>query len=159
MRKKVKQFVAGVLMVAMVSASFTSNVKAATYDAESQKAVYDCVALGDSTVELSDSYVREILDDVETEYERFTYTNLGVSGWTSADLLNALQNNTSMRISVKNADFVVISVGGNDIWQCVMSQMADALGCAPTEVDTAWQNWSISIIWLPDIRNCIWHCS
>ena len=136
MTKKLQKIVASLLTVVMVTTMFTTDAKAATYDAGSNKTVYNCVGLGDSTVELSDSAVRDILDDVETKYEKFEYTNLGVSGWTSGNLLNALKTNTTMRNAVKSADFVVISVGGNDIWQCVMSQMADGLGCSATEVDS-----------------------
>lgn len=136
MRKKLQKIVASLLMVVMISTMFTTKAKAVTYDAEINKAVYNCVAIGDSIVELSDSYVRDILDDVESEYEKFTYTNLGVSGWTSADLLNALKNNESMRSSVKNADFIVLDIGGNDIFQNILSQMAASLGCSVSEIDS-----------------------
>ncbi len=136
MKRKSQRIVASFLMLVMFSTIFTTRVKAAVYDEEINKAVYSCVGIGDSIVELSDSYVRDILDDVESEYEKFTFTNLGVSGWTSTDLLNALKTNTSMRDTVKNADFIVLDIGGNDIQQAVMKQFAAGLGCTVSTIDS-----------------------
>lgn len=44
--------------------------------------------------------------------------NLGVSGWTSTDLLNALRTDDSMRRAVRGAEVITIDIGGNDLLDC-----------------------------------------
>ena len=48
---------------------------------------------------------------------QFNVTNLGVPGWTSADLLNALKTNPTFKKSLKSADIVTLDIGNNDLLQ------------------------------------------
>ena len=48
---------------------------------------------------------------------QFNVTNLGVPGWTSADLLNALKTNPTFKNSLKSADVVTLDIGSNDLLQ------------------------------------------
>ncbi|UOR10942.1 SGNH/GDSL hydrolase family protein [Halobacillus amylolyticus] len=42
-------------------------------------------------------------------------TNLGVPGLTSAELLAAVRSNDKFRSTLKDADYVVVNIGGNDL--------------------------------------------
>lgn len=47
----------------------------------------------------------------------YTYSNYGVNGYTTTNLLNLLTENENARNDVKNADIISISIGGNDFLQ------------------------------------------
>jgi lysophospholipase L1-like esterase len=49
----------------------------------------------------------------------FDVTNLGVPGWTSSDLLIAMNTNTSFSAAIKAADFITLNIGNNDLLQAV----------------------------------------
>jgi lysophospholipase L1-like esterase len=49
--------------------------------------------------------------------EEFKVTNLGVPGWTSAELLNALKTNPVFINSLNTADVVTLNIGSNDFIQ------------------------------------------
>ncbi|WP_406945134.1 SGNH/GDSL hydrolase family protein [Halobacillus sp. SY10] len=46
-------------------------------------------------------------------------TNLSIPGLTSAQLLKAVQSNNTFRESLKNADYVIVYIGGNDLLNVV----------------------------------------
>jgi lysophospholipase L1-like esterase len=77
------------------------------------------VALGDSIAAGTGSEV----DYVELYAERFSeetgaevvVENTGVPGWTTDDLLRALQDDEDLRASVADADLVTVNIGGNDL--------------------------------------------
>lgn len=48
---------------------------------------------------------------------QFNVTNLGVPGWTSTDLLNALKTNPVFKKSLKSADVITVDIGSNDLLQ------------------------------------------
>ncbi len=48
---------------------------------------------------------------------QYEVTNLGVPGWTSADLLYALKTNPVFKKSLKSADVVILDIGSNDLLQ------------------------------------------
>jgi lysophospholipase L1-like esterase len=48
---------------------------------------------------------------------QFDVANLGVPGWTSADLLNAVKTNPVFKRSLKSADVVTLDIGSNDLLQ------------------------------------------
>ena len=54
--------------------------------------------------------------------------NLGVSGWTSSDLLDALRKNSTYRDSVSSADVVTINIGGNDFVRMLSEFVAGTCG-------------------------------
>lgn len=47
----------------------------------------------------------------------YSVTNLGVPGWTSADLLNAVKTNPVFKKSLKSADVITLDIGSNDLLQ------------------------------------------
>lgn len=77
------------------------------------------VALGDSLASGMGggrSYVDEYADLLEQERGvDVELTNLGFPGWTSTDLLQALQTDAQMRDAVATADLVTWDIGGNDL--------------------------------------------
>lgn len=48
---------------------------------------------------------------------KFQVTNLGVPGWTSADLLNAVKTNPVFKRALKSADVITLDIGSNDLLQ------------------------------------------
>ncbi|WP_245804781.1 SGNH/GDSL hydrolase family protein [Halobacillus hunanensis] len=42
-------------------------------------------------------------------------TNLGIPGMTSSELLKAVRTNDKFRNTIKHADYIVVSIGGNDL--------------------------------------------
>lgn len=48
---------------------------------------------------------------------KITYENLGKIGWTSSDLLGELEKNDSFVESIRKADIITVSIGGNDLLQ------------------------------------------
>lgn len=54
----------------------------------------------------------------------FAVTNLGVPGWTSSDLLNAVTFNPTFKKALKSADIVTLDIGNNDLLQAAgLSQL------------------------------------
>jgi lysophospholipase L1-like esterase len=49
------------------------------------------------------------------KYRWLSYCNLGVLGWTSKDLLDAVTINNNYRNAITNASIITICIGGNDI--------------------------------------------
>jgi lysophospholipase L1-like esterase len=45
----------------------------------------------------------------------YQVTDLGVTGWTSSDLLNALQTNHRYQIALRKANLVTLDIGSNDL--------------------------------------------
>lgn len=48
-------------------------------------------------------------------YRSLCYCNLGVIGWTSKDLLNAITFNSNYRNAIASSSIITIDIGGNDI--------------------------------------------
>lgn len=55
-------------------------------------------------------------------------TNLGMSGWTSRDLLNALRKNSTYRNAVANSEVITLNIGGNDFLDTVDDYIAGTCG-------------------------------
>ena len=74
-------------------------------------------------------------------------TDLGVPGWTSADLLNALQNKLLFRVSARASNVITWNIGGNDLSAARNLYKAGACGgannedCLGAAVTTLEQNW------------------
>ncbi len=89
------------------------------------------VALGDSIAKgyglrnpEEDSYVGQVCQYLEGEYDHVVATNFGVNGMDSDDLLDALTNpqNESYRkyrATLQYADIVTVSIGSNDLMHLV----------------------------------------
>ncbi|MFN8484976.1 MAG: GDSL-type esterase/lipase family protein [Anaerolineae bacterium] len=62
-----------------------------------------------------------------------TLTNLGQSGWTSANLLNALKSNSSFSSNIKASQVVTIDIGGNDLKNARQSYKSKTCGGADNQ--------------------------
>jgi lysophospholipase L1-like esterase len=77
------------------------------------------VALGDSITAGSgarESFVPKLDRLLEQDARMPVHTeNLGVPGWRSSDLLRALRTDQAMRSRVRDARFLTVEIGGNDM--------------------------------------------
>ena len=64
-------------------------------------------------------YVNYFRDFLATMVKRVNLINRAVPGFTSSDLLHQLQNDATTRNAVKNADLITISIGGNNLLDCM----------------------------------------
>ncbi|WAH36011.1 GDSL-type esterase/lipase family protein [Alicyclobacillus dauci] len=110
------------------------------------------VALGDSITygyNLGDNKApsQQAFPYLIAEQQHLTTDDLGVPGWTSTDLLNALTNSSTMQTAVKNASVITIDIGSNDLLQTALtygalhaldgsgtSDLADSLSSAVTKM-------------------------
>ena len=86
---------------------------------ESQNPTWQYAALGDSLavgILAQQGYVPRYQQHIQTDTgATVMLTNLGVNGWQSSDLLNALRNDTRFRAAVHSAQVVTWEIGGNDL--------------------------------------------
>ena len=84
--------------------------------------------------------------------------NLGVPGWHSGDLLNAIQTDQSLRDHIANSQVVTWDIGGDDVANAHDHYTqgtcggADNLDCVRNAVTTFEQNWSSIITELLKLR-------
>lgn len=97
-------------------------------------AAWNYTALGDSLaygtgVANGRGYVDAFKDHLESDNQTsVNLTNLGVPGWTSADLLSALKTNAIFRSAAAQADVITIDIGGNDLLRAVYLYKTGACG-------------------------------
>ena len=86
---------------------------------DSQSPTWPYAALGDSLavgVLAEQGYVPRYQRNIQTDTgATVVLTNLGVNGWQSSDLLNALRNDTGFRAAILSAQVVTWDIGGNDL--------------------------------------------
>jgi lysophospholipase L1-like esterase len=87
-----------------------------------------------------------------------TTTNLGIPGWHSGDLLNAIQNDLITRDALTGSQIITWDIGGNDLANAHDSYIAGTCGgtdnqdCLRNAVATFQTNWSAIISALLQIR-------
>lgn len=90
------------------------------------------VALGDSLATgagATTSYVAEYAAELEARTGvEIDVTNLAVNGWTSTDLLTALDEDETMRTAVAGADLLTVDIGANDLLRAIPLYANDACG-------------------------------
>ncbi|KKK37491.1 GDSL family lipase [Mesobacillus campisalis] len=80
------------------------------------------VALGDSLTrgtgdDSGKGYIGYLVEELQMKTEeKITLQNFGVKGYRSGQLLNQIQQAEIQR-QVKNADYILITIGGNDLFQ------------------------------------------
>jgi hypothetical protein len=85
-------------------------------------------------------------------------TNLGVPGWHSSDLLNALKTDPAFRSSLTGSQVITWDIGGDDLANAHSHYTQGICGgtdnqdCLRTAVMTLEQNWSAIISQLLQIR-------
>jgi lysophospholipase L1-like esterase len=124
---------------------------------------WDYTALGDSLAFgaiAERGYVPRYADYLRTDGNaRVTVVNLGVPGWTSADLLDALRNNQTLRERVIDAEVVTFDIGGNDLLGARRRFREGTCGgpanldCFRTIVNEFKQNWDAILAELLALRN------
>lgn len=88
------------------------------------------VSLGDSIARGYDCEAEEAYGNLVAEYIQeqligkadIRFCNFGTDGDTSAMLLKKLEDNDPIRIAVKNASLITISIGGNDLLQVLAKE-------------------------------------
>lgn len=112
---------------------------------------WDYVALGDSLAAgvgaergYVDRYAEHLRDDTGA---RVQVANLGVSGQTSPELLNALRNDPSTWEALREAEVITFNIGINDLGQAGRSYEDGSCGgpdneeCLRAAVETVEWNW------------------
>jgi lysophospholipase L1-like esterase len=85
--------------------------------------------------------------------------NLGIPGWQSSDLLNAIQNDDIARGHIRDSQIVTWDIGGNDLANAHSHYMQGDCGgpdnqdCLRNAVTTVEQNWSAIITQLVALRS------
>lgn len=86
-------------------------------------------------------------------------TNLGIPGWTSADLLGALRSDAIFRFSVASSSVVTWDIGGNDLLNARDQYKAGTCGgadnqdCLRSAVSSFKSNWSGIITAILSLRS------
>jgi lysophospholipase L1-like esterase len=132
-------------------------VAGAGYAARPQKWLY--TALGDSLAVGAiafKGYVPRYQDYVQTDARAsVSLRNLAQNGWTSADLLNALQTDDNFRSSVRSAAVVTWDIGGNDmraVREAYKNGACDST-CLAASVAAIQSNWDGIIAAIVQLRN------
>ncbi|HSK22699.1 MAG TPA: SGNH/GDSL hydrolase family protein [Egicoccus sp.] len=90
------------------------------------------VALGDSLATgagATTSYVEVLAAELEQRTGAdLEVTNLAVNGWTSTDLIGALQQDETMRTAVAGADLLTVDIGANDLLGAIPFYASDNCG-------------------------------
>src|SRR5262249_43785551 len=91
-------------------------------------------------------YAKDIRNAIPT-HPSVNLLPLGIPGWTSTDLANALKTNIVFQLAVYHADAITWNIGGNDLNQARSSYYAGTCGSPDTEqclklaVSTFQTNW------------------
>jgi lysophospholipase L1-like esterase len=120
-------------------------------------------ALGDSLAAgalAQEGYVPRYATYVNTDTgSNVTTLNLGIPGWHSGDLLDALRNNLVFRNQVLGSEIVTWDIGGNDLASAHDSFTAGTCGgtdnqdCLRSAVSTFEPNWDAIVIELLKLRD------
>lgn len=124
---------------------------------------WDYAALGDSLatgVGALQGYVPRYADHLEQDNAvSVDLTNLGQNGWTSSDLLDALQNSRRFRQTVSGGEVVTWNIGGNDLMDARDDYKAGTCGgddnqdCLRATVATFKSNWDAIIVEILSLRS------
>jgi lysophospholipase L1-like esterase len=139
-------------------------LSAARPAAAQQGQVWQYTALGDSLAAgLNDSqggYVARFRNYVQADTgATVNLVNRGVSGWTSADLLNALRTDETLRAQIANSQIVTWNIGANDFQDAVARYQtgtcggADNQDCIRATVASFKANWNAIIAQILSLRS------
>jgi len=81
---------------------------------------------------------------------------LGVPGWTSSDLANALKSNILFQLFVANSDAITWDIGGNDLNHARSSYKVGTCGgeqCLKDAVNTFQSNWCVIVNTIGQLRH------
>src|SRR4030042_6070074 len=140
-----KQKTTSLLLVLLLAFAVSgSQVFAATWN---YTAFGDSLAYGTGATN-NQGYVDQYKSYLEADNQAtVTLYNLGVPGWTSADLLNALKKNSTFRLAAAGSDVITVDIGGNDLLRAVYLYKAGTCGgkknnkCMKTALKKLKSNW------------------
>lgn len=125
-------------------------------------AVWSYTALGDSLavgILASQGYVSRYDQYIHTDTGNSApLADLGQNGWTSTDLLTALQTNSSLRTAVAKASVVTWDIGGNDLLRAREAFLNQSCGgsdnqdCLRSAVATFSNNWDAIVAEIMALR-------
>ncbi|MDP4089693.1 MAG: GDSL-type esterase/lipase family protein [Bacillota bacterium] len=132
MRKKVIVSILSVAVMAVILLTLGWHHKTNQKPVSSTPVKYTYVALGDSITSEhgpSGSFTKNYSDYLSKTYSKnVNLINLGINGWASDDLLNALTTSGHYIDSVKKANLITVNIGSNDIGQGVASVTSQVSG-------------------------------
>ena len=120
----------------------------------SAQTAWNYVAVGDSLcfglwTTPGNSYVSRYRNYLQIDYNvAVNLNNRGVNGWTSAQLLNALQSDAGLRAAMQNAQVITFNIGGNDFlgarnsYKNLSCGGADNQNCLRTGLGVFKTNWN-----------------
>jgi lysophospholipase L1-like esterase len=133
------------LLVAILSAAWPVQLSSApihTYTALGDSIAFGLYApIGQAYVPLYAGYVQNDLS------QSIMLSSLGIPGWTSGDLLNAVKSNFVFRLSIYYSDVVTWNIGGNDLgiarsqYKGLTCGGSDNQDCLRAAVKTFKTNW------------------
>lgn len=158
--KSVRFFSSG---LAILIALILGACGAGTTGHNSSASTWNYTALGDSLADgliAQEGYVARYATYVNIDTgANVDTTNLGIPGWHSGDLLNAIQNNPIYSNAVSNAQVLTWDIGGDDLANAHNYYTRGACGgadgqdCLRNAVTTFEQNWSAIITQLTTLRS------
>lgn len=137
------RFLVGIVAMAQIVSTNPAQIAYAAQETNQNANISNgirYVALGDSITEPSDSYVSMVSKNLEKKYGKCTTDNLGVYGWTSGDLLDALTNPLNskykkIRNAVSQADIITLDIGSNDALITIANIVAESYGYSIENVE------------------------
>lgn len=131
----------------LTSLAASSTTTATISETDSGDDVIYYAALGDSITAGSNTYVDKVSDYLEQKHGNCTTFNLAGDGWMSGDLLDALTNPLNIRYStfqavLKEADYITLDIGSNDLLLTVMGIVSAGLGCSPDQLQAVTTEWA-----------------
>lgn len=117
------------LVVTFSTMVLAGSLFATTGFAKNTNAKESLVALGDSItygfnlgVNNQHPYKEAFPYLIENDTKDYRVNNLGVPGWTSIQLLDALKNDQKFRQAVQHADAITLNIGSNDLLQALIQE-------------------------------------
>ncbi|MFC3885951.1 SGNH/GDSL hydrolase family protein [Bacillus songklensis] len=101
---------AGALFSGAVSAKEENSKKSLT-------ALGDSITFGYNLEQHNQRVSKDAFPFVMGDYANLRVRDLGVPGWKTQDLLNALETNEKFRQAVAHADYITLDIGSNDLLQ------------------------------------------
>lgn len=145
MKKKIGLSLAAVALVGSLfsTSSFAKENKGNAYGKIDLVGLGDSITFGYNLGENNDKPSSFAFPYLIGEDAQLEVRDLGIPGWTSSQLLDAIKNDKNFRQSIKHADYLTLDIGGNDLLQALKQSGGDPLilqGLISTMVPTLTNN-------------------
>ncbi|MGE6258073.1 SGNH/GDSL hydrolase family protein [Heyndrickxia sporothermodurans] len=119
-----KKFISIIAILMLVSSLFTSSAFAKSGHAKkSLVALGDSITFGYNLDENNDHPSKVAFPSIIGKDTDMRVRNLGVPGWSTEQLLNALRNDDKFRQAVRHADIITLNIGSNDFLQGLLASI------------------------------------